>query len=521
MDRAPALFFSAGVALSLTFPRCAETFVTSRQIPEPGELLGERYRVVRLIGEGGMGAVLEAENTLTQKRVAIKLMNPSLRDNSEAVERLVREAQASCRIRHQNVVDVYDVVREKDALFLIMELLEGEPMSALLERGGVPAHEFIELVLQAMRGVAAAHRVGVIHRDIHPGNILLAREPPSTLVVPKVLDFGIAKLRDSRERSLTGSGVTMGTPLYMSYEQLCSARDIDARTDIYPFGVILYQGLTGQQPFAASVLTELLVKLATEPPLAPKQLAPEIPTALDRLICWALERDRDKRISSMDAFIDELEPFASARAFRTQMTDAQRTLPAIVPRALIEQPAARASDAPPRSSDLPPERLAEKTLEEVRVSDPQSAPALSPSLAPAKSRSRDVLPLAFAVAATLALMGLGTCAVRRLTSPAAQEGRTAGPPPLPVLDAGLSSAQRPDARRVVPLQPDFVRSEAKERDGGTAPIESSLDAPSARAALPQLAEPVPGLRPRAPKSRKAPEAPKRRFRAGEARPIDF
>jgi serine/threonine-protein kinase len=476
----------------------------SARIPEPGQLLADRYRIVRLIGAGGMGAVLEAENTLTGKRVAIKLMQPELGHNSEAAQRLVREAQASCRIRHQNVVDVYDVVREGDALFLVMELLEGEPLSALLERGGVPAFEFIAIVLQAMRGVAAAHRAGVIHRDIHPGNILLAREPPSEIAVPKVLDFGIAKIRDQHEQALTGSGVTMGTPLYMSYEQLCSARDIDARTDVYPFGVILYQGLTGKPPFEAQALTELLVKLATEAPRPAKQLTPELPTALDRLISWALERDRDKRIASMDAFIDELEPFASARAFHTQMTDAQRTLPALVPRGQEARPRPPRPLEPAPLESVPPPAATPtrlKTLHEVSV---RSAPAAASLPAPVRRNASQMVPMVLVAASALAVMGLGTVVVRRCSAPAEPEARIPAPPPLPLIDAGLRAAGR-GARA------------AGSGAAGSAPVSAS--APIGADASVSLAAPVAPAR--AIKAKRAVPAPKRRFRAGEARQQDF
>ncbi len=487
--------------------------MTRPSLPAPGALLADRYRIVRLIGEGGMGSVFEAENTLTFKRVAIKLMHPSFAQNGEVAQRLVREAQASCRIRHQNVVDVYDVVRVEDALFLVMELLDGEPLSALLERGGVPAHEFIALVLHAMRGVAAGHRVGVIHRDIHPGNILLAREPPSELLVPKVLDFGIAKLRDHHEQALTGSGTTMGTPLYTSYEQLCNARDIDARTDIYPFGVILYQGLTGQQLFEANTLTELLIKLSSETPRPAKQLAPEIPSALDRLISWALERDRDKRIASMDAFINELEPFASARAFRTQMTDAQRTLPAIVPRD-------RSAPRTPRPSQLSAEAPPPAAMTLPEVPGPEPVPPAGSVSAPNPTRERresKVLPLAFVAAAMLAVMGLGTLVVGRCSRFASEQGRVAVPPPLPALDAGFVVLAPVSPRAPVRVGSSLVRDAL---DAAVPPVTVDVPPAPAVAPLPTASEP-----PAEPKSGRHPflarRPVKRHFFAGEPRLKDF
>jgi eukaryotic-like serine/threonine-protein kinase len=208
--------------------------------PAVGSVLAGRFRVLRQLGEGGMGVVLEAENTQTGKRVAIKWLRAALASQPDAVERFLREARASARVRHPNVVDVYDVVQEADSAFLVMELLEGELLTAVLERGGIPAHELIALLLDAMRGVAAAHKQGVIHRDIKPDNIFLEFESDRGRRTPKVLDFGISKLSAGEPLSLTQAGVTLGTPLYMSLEQLRGADDIDERTDVYAFGVILY-----------------------------------------------------------------------------------------------------------------------------------------------------------------------------------------------------------------------------------------------------------------------------------------
>jgi eukaryotic-like serine/threonine-protein kinase len=299
--------------------------------PDLGSVIAGRYRLVRELGRGGMGVVLEAENTITGRAVAVKWLHPSLAGNQEAAQRLMREATATCRIRHPNVVDVYDVICEGDAIYLVMELLQGEPLEAVLERGGVPFHEPIALLLPAMHGVAEAHRLGIIHRDIHPANIFVCRAAHDPRPVPKVLDFGISKIGGDGP-SLTRSGTTLGTPLYMSYEQLCSARDVDQRADVYSFGVILYEALTGRPPFQGETFAELAVKIATGTPVPPKQLVPALPTALERIILWAIARERADRIPDLQTFIRELEPFASQQAFRAQMTEADLALPRLQPR---------------------------------------------------------------------------------------------------------------------------------------------------------------------------------------------
>jgi serine/threonine protein kinase len=300
--------------------------------PDVGATLGGKYRVVRQIGEGGMGVVVEAENLISGKRVAIKWMHPQVAARPEATERFLREARASARVRHPNVVDVYDVVHEGETCFLVMELLEGEPLTHVLERGGMPAHELIALLLDAMRGVSAAHKQGVIHRDIKPDNIFLATETDRAARIPKVLDFGISKVTGSDAMSLTRTGATMGTPMYMSFEQLCGVKDIDARTDVYAFGVIMYEALTGQPPFQAESFPELIVKITNTQPAPPKQLRPDIPRSLDRLVQRAMAKEREQRIASLDELIRDLTPFATASSFRAQMTADDRALPNI-PRA--------------------------------------------------------------------------------------------------------------------------------------------------------------------------------------------
>jgi serine/threonine protein kinase len=299
----------------------------------PGrELDGGKYRLIRKLGAGGMGEVFEAENTLTRKRVAIKCLHPMRVQRAEASARLLREAEAASRIRHPHVVDVYDVGREGDSVFLVMEYLEGEPLSHMIVRGGTPIHELIALLLPAMRAVAAAHRLGVVHRDIKPDNIFLAREADNERPVAKVLDFGISKLsvHEGEHTSLTRSGSTLGTPRYMAYEQLMSDKSIDGRVDVYAFGVILYEALTGHSPYEAETYPELIVKIAHGELIPPKQLRPELPSTLDRLVCWALERDRGRRVSSMDELVRELEPFSSQRLMQAEMTIADQAAPQLL-----------------------------------------------------------------------------------------------------------------------------------------------------------------------------------------------
>ena len=231
-------------------------------MPEIGELLAAKYRVLSLLGAGGMGSVYRAENVLTGKQVALKWMHPQFAESPDAAERLIREARAASKLSHPNVVDVYDVIRDDKTLFLVVELLHGESLRDYLrKRVRPPMHELIGLLLGAMAGVAAAHAQGVIHRDLKPDNIFLLHVPGMPQPIAKVVDFGIAKMAEIRGATLTQTGAAIGTPVYMSFEQLRGDRDVDHRTDVYAFGVMLYEAFVGHAPFTAATLDEKLNKI--------------------------------------------------------------------------------------------------------------------------------------------------------------------------------------------------------------------------------------------------------------------
>ena len=327
---------------------------------EPGhELERGKYRILRLLARGGMGSVYEAEHTGTKKRVALKLLHPARQHDASAMERMLREAQASARVRHPNIVDVFDVGSDQQTVFLVMEYLEGETLKDALARRELPLHAVIALLLPGMRGVAAAHAEGVIHRDIKPDNIFLAREADTPLPVTKILDFGISKLTAEAELSaLTSTGVPIGTPFYMSYEQLAGLKDIDGRADVYSFGVVLYEALTRQRPYEGASLGELCCKMLEGPPRAPDQLRPELPSTLSRLILWALEKDRDARVPSMKQLILELEPFSTQAGMRAEMSSSAPELLAFDLAATESQ-----VDAPPGGWEAPLDsRTASKTM---------------------------------------------------------------------------------------------------------------------------------------------------------------
>lgn len=315
--------------------------------PQVGSVIAGKYQVVRHIGDGGMGSVVEAKNVLTGKRVAVKCMLPDIAARPDAVHRFVEEARVCTSVQHPNVVDVLDLIRDATSVFIVMELLEGESLRAFMSNGRPPAHEHVALLLEAMHGVCAAHVQGVIHRDIKPENVFLAQQAYGPARRVKVLDFGLSKPVNDRARLvLSQVGEPMGTLHYMSREQLNGVQDIDARTDVYAFGVILYEALGGQIPYPAETVAELAVQFERFEPLPLRRLWPDVPRALETLVMRAIARDREDRIPSLDVLIAGLRPFVEAAAYRS-VRPRPRMDSGVVSCARIPQ---RASEVEPRES---------------------------------------------------------------------------------------------------------------------------------------------------------------------------
>ncbi|MDD9967249.1 MAG: serine/threonine-protein kinase [Myxococcales bacterium] len=292
-------------------------------MPEVGDVVADKYEIVKLIGEGGMGSVFMASHTMTGKNVALKWMLPELATNEDAVQRFLREAQAAGRINHPNVVDIYDVGEHEGSPFLVMEYLHGEPLTDAMERGGLTDAQVIDIMLPCLRGVAAAHRKGVVHRDLKPDNIFLCTNEDGVFMQPKVLDFGISKLsgNDSHNPRLTRTGAVMGTPYYMSPEQIRGSHDVDGRCDVYAFGVILYEALTGQVPFNAETYSALVLEIATGTPTQPTEINPNLPGELAAVVMRAMAREPEDRYADVAALGVALEPFSGTVRFTLERMD--------------------------------------------------------------------------------------------------------------------------------------------------------------------------------------------------------
>jgi eukaryotic-like serine/threonine-protein kinase len=291
--------------------------LTDAHLPRSGQVVAGKYRIDGFIARGGMGAVLAATHQVTGRRMALKWVLPDAEQDAEATHRIVREARAAARIRHPNVVDVYDVGEHDGSLFLVMELLEGETLHARLKAAGaLDVRTTLSLLIPALRAVDAAHASHVIHRDLKPSNIFLCRDSAGSEITPRVLDFGISKILPASgdgERSLTRTGAVLGTPHYMAHEQL-TGDDADARADVYALGVILYQCLTGRLPFQESNYNALVLQIATATPVPVAKHAPHVPSALSAVVMRAMARAPGDRFSSVAALLAALLPFSTANA---------------------------------------------------------------------------------------------------------------------------------------------------------------------------------------------------------------
>ncbi len=284
----------------------AEEYARSQSDPLLGHRVGGRYRVIERIGTGGMGTVYRAQQSGLDRDVALKVLKSELIENRDTVARFHREAKAMSLLMHPNTVRVFDFGEDEEGhLFLAMELLEGELLTAWIEREGAPPiDQAIGVVQEILRSLAEAHEKGLIHRDLKPDNIFLARVEGHARPVVKVLDFGIAKVfRDDRklDELETQAGTVFGTPRYMSPEQ-AQGKTLEHKSDLYSVGVLLYQLLTGRAPFIDDDAVVVMAKHIREDPDPPREAAPDrpIPRSLEKVVLRALEKYPEDRFESAD-----------------------------------------------------------------------------------------------------------------------------------------------------------------------------------------------------------------------------
>ncbi|HKQ67784.1 MAG TPA: serine/threonine-protein kinase, partial [Polyangiaceae bacterium] len=307
----------------------------------PGDLLAAKYRVERVIGQGGMGMVAAAVHEQLGQKVALKFLLPEMLENREVAARFLREAQAAVRIQSEHVVRVLDVgTLETGAPYIVMEYLEGSDLSHVLrDRGPLPVAEAVDCIVQACHAVSEGHRLGIVHRDLKPANMFLTTRTDGSSLV-KVLDFGIAKAKlgviTGQEASQTVAHSMMGSPAYMSPEQIQDASTVDARTDVWAIGVSLYELLTGEGPFRGSTVHEFLWAIMTSQPPSLRTKRPDIPAELDAVVERCLKKAPGERIQSVAELAAALAPFAPPashaiieRIVRAASRDPQTSRPSI------------------------------------------------------------------------------------------------------------------------------------------------------------------------------------------------
>ncbi|MEO7093721.1 MAG: serine/threonine-protein kinase, partial [Polyangiales bacterium] len=281
--------------------------------PRPGEILVGKYRVEKVLGNGGMGVVVSARHLQLDESVAIKFLLPSLAAQQTQVARFLREGKAAVKIKSEHVARVIDVgtLDDTGAPYMVMELLDGSDLAELLRKESrIPVDEAVLFVMQACEALAEAHLLGIVHRDLKPANLFLTARADGSPCI-KVLDFGISKLRDGAMEgaALTNTNGMMGSPLYMSPEQLRDPKNVDPRSDIWAFGVILFELVTGNRPFEADSIPQLIMRVIADPAPSIVPLLADVPAGFDDVVSRCLLKDPTQRFGDVHELARALAPF--------------------------------------------------------------------------------------------------------------------------------------------------------------------------------------------------------------------
>ena len=281
-----------------------------------GDIIDGKYRIIRLLGEGGMGAVYEGENTRIHRKVAIKVLHSAVAQTGEAVARFEREAQAAGRIGSEHIVEVLDLGNLPSGdRYMVMEFMDGDPLSGRIRaRGRLSPGECFPILHQLLEALSAAHGAGIIHRDLKPDNVYLLKMRGGKVDFVKLLDFGISKfnqLSGDSGFSMTRTGAVMGTPYYMAPEQAKGSRELDHRVDLYAAGVILYEAITGEVPFNADTFNELLFKIVLEAARPVEQMVPGLDPTFAAIVNKSMAREPAARFQTAREFQQALDQWAA------------------------------------------------------------------------------------------------------------------------------------------------------------------------------------------------------------------
>lgn len=302
------------------------------QIPvRPGDVLAGKYRIERVLGHGGMGVVVAARHLELGELYAIKFLLPEALTTPDALDRFMREARASARLKGEHIAKVHDVGRLESGLpYMVMEFLAGSDLNQVVrQRGPLPVEEVATYALQVCEALAEAHSLGIIHRDIKPANLFLIQRPNGTPCI-KVLDFGISKQITAENVDLTKTGMVMGSPLYMAPEQMLRSKGVDARSDVWAMGVVFYKLLTGATPFTADTTMEVAARVLQEPHVPPSHLRSGLPVEVDAITARCLEKKPEHRFQSINELAVALRPLTAMRGLGSHDTVARAPFPSHV-----------------------------------------------------------------------------------------------------------------------------------------------------------------------------------------------
>ncbi len=288
----------------LTFEGAKSSFTRTLETPveelKRGTLFADRYEIIEELGTGGMGKVYRVEDTQAKEEIALKLIKPEIAADKKTIDRFRNELTTARKIRHKNICGMYDLGEDKGSYYITMEYVPGEDLKGFLRRSKkLTVETTVSIGIQICEGLAEAHRLGVVHRDLKPGNIMIDKDGNA-----RIMDFGIA--RSLKAKGITRAGAIIGTPDYISPEQV-DGKDVDQRADIYSLGVILYEMVTGQVPFEGDTPLSIAYKHKHEAPQDPRKINAQIPDDLSHLILKCLEKDKDKRYQSSGELRAELE----------------------------------------------------------------------------------------------------------------------------------------------------------------------------------------------------------------------
>jgi tRNA A-37 threonylcarbamoyl transferase component Bud32 len=459
--------------------------------PVPGDVIGGKYRIVRLIGDGGMGTVYEAHHEFLETTVALKFLHSELAKRAGLGSRFLQEARVSARIRSPHVTHVTDVDQTADGSpYLVMELLHGEPLQQAMDRRGkLPVEQAIDFALQILSGLESAHAIGVVHRDLKPDNVFIVPATGGPLL--KLIDFGIAKLRASTEyqKGLTRAGVIMGTPEYMAPEQLFSAETVDHRADLYSLGVILFEMLSGRRPADGDDVETIVAAVVSGKVRRLAALEPSLNPGLVAVVERSLLPDREARFATALEMRLALAPFAGALSHAGRLAANSEPVvhppvPAITPSQTGPSQVFEPGRAVPKT--LPPEadagqidakgttqRVSDEAVREaLRASAlPDNLPPANfgylptalgqpPSPGPHRRRSRTGLWLTLSLLLILLLGGGALAAVffqqhqpDSSDAPLVADAPTPETTVSPLIDAGTSNQIQPNTPAIAPVTP--------------------------------------------------------------------